>query len=63
MKFKTIRETARMGILNENLLRQRLKQGKLPGIYAGNKFLVNVQVLLEMLEAESREQMKSLIDR
>lgn len=53
-QFLTIREVARMGVLNENLLRSRLKQGKLPGIYAQSRFLVNLPALVEMLETESR---------
>ena len=49
--FKTIRQTK---VLPEYRLRLMLKQGQLPGIYAGNRFLVNVDVLEEQLEAESR---------
>lgn len=52
--FKTIRQTAAMGFVPENLLRERLKRGKLPGVYSGNRFLVNVDALIEQLEAESR---------
>jgi hypothetical protein len=51
--FKTIRETAAMGILPETSLRMRLKQGKLPGIYTGRTFRVNVEALVELLNAES----------
>lgn len=51
--FKTIRQTAAMGFVPEHLLRERLKQGKLPGVYSGNRFLVNVDALVEQLNAES----------
>ena len=51
--FKTIRQTAAMGFVTENLLRERLKQGQLPGVYSGNRFLVNVEALVELLNAES----------
>ena len=53
-KFMTIRQTAKTGILPENRLRQMQHQGKLPGIYNGNKFLVNADLLLQLLERESR---------
>ena len=51
--FKTIRQTAAMGFVPENLLRERLKQCQLPGVYSGNRFLVNVEALVELLNAES----------
>ena len=54
MTFKTIRETARDGILPEYELRRRVKTGKLPGIYAGVKFLVNIDMLIQQLEQECR---------
>lgn len=48
-KMRTIREVARMGILPEHCLRQMEKQGKLPCLYAGNKCLVNVDLLIDQL--------------
>lgn len=54
-KFQTIRQTAKLGILSEYNLRLRLAQGKLPGVYTGNRFLVNVPMLIERLDAESEE--------
>lgn len=53
-RFMTIREAAKAGILPENRLRQMQHQGKLPGIYSGNKFLVNADILLEQIERECR---------
>lgn len=52
--FKTIRQTAATGILTEFRLRIMQKTGKLPGIQVGNRFLVNVDQLVEQLERESR---------
>lgn len=53
--FKTIRQTAATEILPEYRLRLMQKQGILPGIKAGNRFLVNVDALVEILNAESRK--------
>ena len=53
--FKTIRQTAATGVLSEHRLRLMRKQGILPGIQCGNRFLVNVEALVEMLNAESRK--------
>ena len=55
MKFLTIRQTAALGIMSEHYLRQLVAQGKCPGIKSGNRFLVNVEVLAEQLDSESRK--------
>ena len=57
-RMKTIRQVAAMGILSEHYLRLRLKQGMLPGIFVGSRFLVNVDELTEQLKAESRANLK-----
>ena len=49
--FKTIRETAKTGILSEYTLRLMAAQGSLPGFYVGNRFMVNVDALVEQLSA------------
>ena len=54
-QFKTIRQTASMGILSEHRIRLLVAAGQCPGIKAGNRFLVNVPALAEMLDAESRK--------
>lgn len=54
--FKTVRQTAAMGLLTEHYLRILIAQGKCPGVYAGNRFLINVDALAEQLDAESRQQ-------
>ncbi len=53
-KFKTIRQTAATGLVTENFLRLLVARGKCPGIKTGNRFMVNVDALAEMLDAESR---------
>lgn len=52
--YLTIRQTAAKGPISECLLRQMEKQGRLPGVRSGNRFLVNYNLLLEQLETESR---------
>lgn len=52
VKFPSIRETAARGPLSEHCLRLMLKQGKLPGVYSGRKFLVNYDGLLEQLSVK-----------
>ena len=53
--FKTIRQTAALQILPEHRLRLMQKQGLLPGIQAGNRFLINVDALISQLNAMSTE--------
>lgn len=53
--FKTIRQTAALNILSEYRLRLMVAQGTCPGIRSGNRFLVNVNALVEMLDKQSRE--------
>ena len=56
--FKTIRQTAALGILTEHRLRLMVAQGGCPGIRTGNRFLVNVDALVELLDKQSREGVK-----
>jgi len=53
-EFKTIRQTAAMGLMSEHYLRLLVAQRRCPGIYAGNRFLINVSALAEQLDEESR---------
>lgn len=48
-KFPSIRVAAQRGPLSEHCLRLMLKQGNLPGVYSGKKFLVNYDRLIEQL--------------
>lgn len=51
----TIRETAKTGILSEWALRALVKQGKIPGIYVRNRFLVNYDRLCDWLNNSGGE--------
>ena len=51
--FLTIRQVARTGLISEYFLRALEAEGRLPGIYAGNRKLVNVPLLVEQLNRES----------
>lgn len=53
--FKTIRQAAATGILTEHRIRLMVAAGTCPGIRAGNRFLVNMDALAEMLDRESRK--------
>lgn len=57
-RFMTIREVAKTGILTEHHLRLLEKQNRLPGVRSGNRFKVNLPLLIEQLDAESREAVK-----
>ena len=52
-QFLRIREIAKMGILSEYRLRALQHEGRLPGIFAGGTYLVDVELLQEVLRAES----------
>ena len=54
MKFLTIRQTAAMGVLSEHRIRLMVAQDQCPGIYVGNRFMVNFDALLEQLDKASR---------
>ena len=40
------------------MIREMVKQGACPGIYSGTRFLVNVDALIEQLDAQSRRNSK-----
>ena len=52
-QFLRIRELAKMGVLPEYRLRALQKEGRLPGMFSGGTYLVNVELLNEMLKVES----------
>lgn len=54
--FCTIREAAATRILPEYRLRRLCAEGKLPGFYAGKKFLINFPALCEQLNQIGREE-------
>ena len=53
--FQTIRQVAHYLEIPEAFVRRLVAQGVCPGVYSGNRFLVNVEALREYLEAESRQ--------
>ncbi len=55
LELKTVRQTSALGWITEHHLRRLIAEGKCPGVYSGNRFLVNVGALQEQLDAESRE--------
>ncbi len=57
--FKTIRQTAALGVLNEHRIRLMVAQGTCPGFKTGNRFLVNVDALIKQLEEESQKGAKA----
>ncbi len=57
--FKTIRQTAALGVLNEHRIRLMVAQGTCPGFKTGNRFLVNVDALIKQLEEESQKGVKA----
>lgn len=57
-EFKTIRQTAATGILSEHRLRLLVAAGECPGIQTGNRFLINVTALSELLDEKSRCSMR-----
>ena len=58
----TIRETAKTGMISEHHLRLMEKQGRLPGVRVGNRFKVNVDLLVEQLNRESAERIQQHTD-
>ena len=54
--FRTIRQTASAGMLNEHRLRQMHKESRLPGFYVGNRFMVDQMELEKMLHVESNRE-------
>lgn len=50
VELLTIRQTAKRGPLTEHRLRLLQKQNRLPGFYAGNRFLVNYLKFVELLD-------------
>ena len=53
--FMTISETAAATGLSKYYLRSGIKNGTVPYIPSGNRYLVNVPALLEQLNNESRK--------
>lgn len=59
LQYGTIRQTAATGILTEHRLRLMLKAGELPGFYAGNRFMVDMNQLVTILAEKSRSELST----
>ena len=53
--MRSIREIAATGLLSEHALRMGVKQGWVPGVYVGNRFLVNEGRLIAFLNGQTGE--------
>lgn len=54
MKFMSIREVAKTGLISETYLRNMVKEGMCPCIKSGKKVLINYDALVEKLDKMSR---------
>ena len=54
IRFMTVRQVARTGLISEYRLRLLVAQGKVPGVYSGNRFLINYDQFIDMLNEQSR---------
>lgn len=54
--LKTIRQSAAKLSVPEYRLRKMLKENRLPGVYFGSRFMVNITLLEEMLREQSLKQ-------
>ena len=50
MRFETAREAANSTGVPEYRIRQLIKAERVPGFYAGKKYLINVDAFLEVLQ-------------
>ena len=53
IRFMTVRAACEEIGVSEYFLRNLIARGECPGMYSGNRFLVNVEKLEEMLSAET----------
>ena len=54
MELLSINATAEKYHLPGHMLRQMQKRGELPGFYSASRFYINVPMLLEKLDADSK---------
>ena len=62
-EYKTIRQVAASGLISEHYLRGLVARDQCPGFRSGNRFLINVEQLKEMLNDLSRRKAGEDIDR
>lgn len=53
----TIRKTSKTQGISECVIRSLVAQGKCPGFRSGNRFIVNVDALMQMLEGMQGDQL------
>lgn len=61
-EYKTIRQVAASGLISEHYLRGLVARDQCPGFRSGNRFLINVEQLKEMLNDLSRRKAGEDID-
>lgn len=54
LRLLSPKKTAELGFISEWQLRRLIAEGRCPGIYSGSHFKVNVDALIEQLDAQSR---------
>lgn len=59
MEILTINATSKKYGLPRWMLRTMQKENRLPGFYSASRFYVNCDMLMEMLEAESKSSVKT----
>lgn len=52
--YHTIREAAKITGLSEYYIRQQVKAGVAPGVYSGNRFMVDVPSLVEYARTSTK---------
>ena len=56
--WPTVRQAAARGPLTERALRRGIREGWVPGVYIGNRFLINYERLIQVLEEKSNERVE-----
>ena len=51
-KMMTINEIAKTGLLKEDTIRRGVREGWIPAIKSGNRFLINYNRLVKILEGD-----------
>ena len=59
--FQTVRQAARYLGIPEHFVRGLVAQGKCPGIYSGNRFLVHTDGLREYFDVESHRKKEAIV--
>ena len=58
-RFMSIREISKTGLLSEYNLRLMEKQKRLPCVYVGRKCLVNLELLVDQLNEQSKTEVQN----